>query len=531
MKTLYYNGHIITMENQPMPQAVLTEDGIIIATGDFDKLSGKADRLYNLQGKTMLPAFIDGHSHFTTVANTLAIADLSQAKSVDEITDILNKFKNSKPDIGENEFIVGFGYDNNFFPGKKHPDKNDLDKISKINPVLISHASGHMGVANSKALEIMGINDDSTDPEGGKIGRNADGSLNGYLEETAFTANSTVVKQPDYADMVRLIKQAENIYFSYGITTVQDGFTGEKEWTLLKKLSDDKKLTADVVSYIDINSCSHILKNNSEYNRKYVNNLKIGGYKLFLDGSPQGRTAWMTQPYENSDQYCGYPVYSDEMVYSFVEKSIKEKQQLLCHCNGDAAAQKFISAFEKADENLCTQENCRPVLVHGQLATPRQMESASSLGMIVSFFVAHTWQWGDIHLENFGSRALKICPVNSANKSDTVTTFHQDTPVLPPDMMHTVWCAVNRVTKNGVKLDESEKISVYDALKAVTINAAYQYGEEHKKGSISVGKEASFVILSENPLMCKKTDINKITVQQTILRDKTVYRKQQSSAF
>ena len=525
MKTLYFNGDIITMANQPMPQAVLTENGKIVCLGDYDKLSVYADVMFDLKGKTMLPAFIDSHSHFTTVANTLAIADLSMAKSIDEVIEILNNFKLAKSHLKDDEFIVGFGYDNNFFKDKQHPDKTDLDKISTQIPIVISHASGHMGVANSRALEIMGIDCDTPAPEGGIIGHNPDGTLNGYLEETAFTLNTSVIKQPDYNHMVNCIQQAENIYFRYGITTVQDGFTGEKEWGLLQKLSADKKLTADVISYVDINNSPFILENNKEYNNRYINNLKIGGYKLFLDGSPQGRTAWMTQPYENSSDYCGYPIYSDEKVEEFVTKAINEKQQLLCHCNGDAAVEQFISAFEKADEKLGVKSNYRPVVVHGQLATPQQMQRVASLDMIVSFFVAHTWRWGDIHMENFGDRAMKICPVNSANNFNVVTTFHQDSPVLPPDMIQTVWCAVNRITKNGIKLDESEQVTVYDALKAITINAAYQCNEEDKKGSIEPGKEASFVILSENPLLCDKMLLNKITVDATILRDSVVYKK------
>ena len=184
MKTLYFNGDIITMTNQPMPQAVLCEDETIIATGDYEILKNYSDTEIDLEGKTMLPAFIDGHSHFTTVANTLAIADLSETESIDEIKAVLNSFIENKGEIGEDEFVLGFGYDNNFFPGKKHPTKNDLDVICPDKPVVISHASGHMGVANTKALSIMGIDKNTPDPEGGRIGRNADGSPNGYLEET-----------------------------------------------------------------------------------------------------------------------------------------------------------------------------------------------------------------------------------------------------------------------------------------------------------------------------------------------------------
>ncbi len=524
MKTLYFNGDIITMEDGNYPEAVLCENGTILATGSTDELKPQADILYNLDGKTLMPAFIDSHSHFTTVANTMAIADLSKTKTIEELVNVLRDYTERNKDKPIDEFIIGFGYDNNFYPGKKHPDRYDLDKVSIERPVIISHASGHMGVCNTKGLEMMGITENTPDPAGGHIGKGNDGSLTGYLEETAFTANATMVKQPDYADMCRFIRQAEREYFRYGITTVQDGFTGVKEWSLLKKLSDENRLTADVVCYVDINNCPEILENNKDYNKKYINNLKIGGYKLFLDGSPQGRTAWMSRPYENNKDYSGYPVYTDKQVQDFVIRAISEKQQMLTHCNGDAASQQLINSYLYADQQLNTQENFRPVMVHCQLTRPDQLPSMEKLGMIASFFVAHTWQWGDVHLENFGRRGMKISPVNSAIKNNVIPTFHQDSPVLPPDMLHTVWCAVNRVTSSGKELDKAECVSVYDALKAITINAAYQYGEENKKGSISPGKDASFVILSCNPLECDEYYIEKIKIERTILRGKTVYR-------
>jgi len=523
MKTLYFNGDIITMEDDIQPEAVLCEDGTILAVGYTDDLKQQTDLLYNLKGKTLMPAFIDSHSHFITVASTMAIADLSHSESIDELINILREFVDRNKDKPQDEFIIGFGYDNNFYHGKKHPDRYDLDKVSMERPIIISHASGHMGVCNTRGLEVMGITENTPDPAGGHIGRDNDNRLTGYLEETAFTANATMIKQPDYTDMCRFIQQAENEYFRYGIGTIQDGFTGVKEWSLLKKLSDENRLTADVVCYVDINNCPEILEDNKIYNKKYIKNLKIGGYKLFLDGSPQGRTAWMSRPYENSGDYKGYPVYTDKQVQNFVIKAISEKQQLLTHCNGDAASQQLIDSYIYADNHLNTQENHRPVMVHCQLTRPDQMPQMEKLGMTASFFPAHIWQWGDVHLENFGRRGMKISPVNSAVKNNINYTFHQDSPVLPPDMLHTVWCAVNKVTAAGEQLDKSECVSVYEALKAITINAAYQYGEENKKGSIAPGKDASFVILSHNPLKCDVSDIDKIKIEQTILKGETVY--------
>ncbi len=524
MKTLYYNGNIITMANYPMPEAVLCENGKIIAMGEKDKLISRDVKLFDLEGKTMLPAFLDAHSHITSYANSMATCNLSEAKSIDEIVELLEKFKNNKK-LEKDDFILGFGYDHNNFQNKKHPTKEDLEKVTTEYPIMIAHASGHMGVCNTKALKFFGINEDTPNPKGGIYGRDKNGKLTGYLEETAFTSVATKAKAPDYNDMCEYFRITQNEYFKYGITTIQDGFTGDKEWALLKKLSDDKKIKADVVCYIDINHCQNILRNNLDYNKEYINNLKIGGYKLFLDGSPQGRTAWMLEPYEGEKEYRGYPIYNDEQVTDYIVTALKDKQQLICHCNGDAAAQQFIESYEKADEILNTKENYRPVIIHGQLTTEEQMPQIKRLDMIISFFVGHTWQWGDVHLENFGERAMKISAVNSAIKNDIITTFHQDSPVLPPDMIKTIWCAVNRKTKNGVQLDLSEAVTVYDAIKSVTINAAYQYGEENRKGSIEPGKDASFVILNENPLLYPKEKLNELKVEYTILRDEMVYKR------
>ena len=165
MKTLYYNGNIITMAEETSPEAVLCEDGKIIAIGKTKDLKQFTDKLFDLQGKTMLPAFIDGHSHITTVANTFAIADLSCAASVQEIIQIMKDYLSSREFCDKNEFVVGFGYDNNLFTDKAHPTRKDLDEITGQYPVIISHSSGHMGVCNTKRLRLMGLDRSTPDPQ------------------------------------------------------------------------------------------------------------------------------------------------------------------------------------------------------------------------------------------------------------------------------------------------------------------------------------------------------------------------------
>lgn len=539
-QTLYYGGTILTMEADGCAQAVLVEDGRIAAVGTEAEVFAvkAADALcVDLKGRTMMPSFMDGHSHITALASTLGLVPLEDAASFDDIVSgIVTYIKERRPEPGS--FVIGFGYDHNYLAEKRHPDRYVLDAVQKtleesgINgdyQLMIGHASGHMGVVNSKALAALGIDENTPDPSGGVIGRLADGKTpSGYLEENAFTGMSAQVPRPSAKELMDNLGAAEEIYLSHGITTIQDGLTKAPEWAMLKMMADHHRFRADVIAYVDIKDNAHLVEDNADYDRKYKNHLKIGGYKLFLDGSPQGRTAWMSQPYRDSshpdqedpEKYRGYPIYEDAQVDAYVKKAAYEGRQIITHCNGDAACQQLIDACAKAD---CAP--IRPVMIHAQLVRRDQLEEMARLGMIASFFVAHTWYWGDIHWNNFGKeRASVISPVKSALRAGVPVTFHQDTPVLMPDMIDTIWCAMNRITRGGQCLDASERANVWDALNAVTTQCAWQYFEEDTKGSIRVGKLADLVILSENPLEVPAADFRQIKVLETIKEGRSVWK-------
>ncbi|MEG2389226.1 MAG: amidohydrolase family protein, partial [Clostridia bacterium] len=200
--------------------------------------------------------------------------------------------------------------------------------------------------------------------------------------------------------------------------------------------------------------------------------------------------------------------------------------QILAHCNGDAAAAQYLNAVGQVAAENPHMKDLKPVMIHAQLLGRDQLAQMAALGMIPSFFVAHILHWGDIHEKNFGfDRAQFISPARSALDAGVTFTFHQDAPVIEPDMLETVSCAVNRRTKSGVLLGETERISPLEALRAVTINAAYQYGEEDRKGSIKPGKNADFVILSGNPLTVPPEEIGEINLLETIKNGNSVYRR------
>ena len=525
MGHIYYNGDIITLSENEYPEGVYEKNGIIEYVGEISeikKICDDKDEWVDLCGKTLCPAFIDPHSHITSLANTLRLCNLSKANCFDHIKNILEDFK-IKRNIKKSEWIIGFGYDNNFLIEKKHPDKTVLDFFNE-NPVLITHTSGHMGVANSMALNMFSINENSENPEGGVIGRFENSKEpNGYLEETAFINISKNIPEPSFDEKIKLFKEAEKIYIQNGILTAQEGFATYSEADLLYKLSNDNLIDIDVVMYADMKSNSDIIKKYSDILKKYKNNLKLGGYKIFLDGSPQGKTAFMREPYKDSGDYRGYPVYNDYKVVEFFDKAVEENIQILGHSNGDGACQQFLDCYEKSVENK-GEKDIRSVLIHGQLLGIDQLEKVKKLHVIPSYFVSHVYYWGDIHKMNFGiDRARNISPIKSTIDKNILFTMHTDTPVIMPNFIEEIWCAVNRITKNGEVLGESQRIDVYNALKGVTINAAYQYFEEDKKGSIEKGKYADFIVIDKNILKVDKRDIKNINVIKTIKRGSVLF--------
>lgn len=526
-KELFYNGDIITLEDKLYVEALLVEDGKISGVGSKEELIGKAGaevELRDLKGRTLMPSFIDAHSHFSGYASTFTQVDLSEAISFEEISEAIKKFI-VKNHIPEGKWIQANGYDQNFLKEKAHPTLELLDGVASKNPLIVKHKSGHMGVMNTAALEALNINENTEAPDGGVIGKK-DGRLTGYVEENAFMKYIQEIPMISNEEFMASLMKAQKAYESYGITTVQEGFVVEQLAPILEYLSKAGMLELDLIGYMDISRADQLKDKFSDCLGKYDNHVKMGGYKTFLDGSPQGRTAWMRTPYKGEDKsYKGYGTQSDDEIREKLEKALKENIQIIVHCNGDAACEQYITQYKMAMENTGIKKDIRPVIIHAQLLGKDQLEEVKNLKMILSFFVAHVYHWGDIHIENFGmERAEEISPAASALEEGIIFTFHQDTPVIEPDMLETIWCAVNRITKEGVVLGDSERISPLEALKSVTKNAAYQYFEEDIKGTLKPGKLADMVILDRNILKVDPLEIRDIKVMETIKEGKTIYK-------
>ncbi len=546
METLYFNGDIITMEGEAdFAEAVLVADGVIKAAGTYDEVAAlkSADcRLRDLQGKTLMPSFIDGHGHITMAGpQYLTKANLEDAKCFDDIVAILKKYI-ADNNIPAGKLVFGCLYDHNYLAEGTHPDKKVLDRVSTVHPIVINHASGHMGSVNSLVLQMAGVDENTEEIPGGLIDRYpGTKEPTGYLEETALMAIASMGKKD--ADLMNvdgsteeeqeeLLVRIQDFYASYGVTTVQDGGTSGAGLKMMRRAGKAGRLKLDIVTYpsplpqMTPEGADIVMAENADIVGNYIDHVKIGGYKILLDGSPQGKTAWMREPYENSGDYCGYPWLNDEQVHACIKKALADNQQLLTHCNGDAASQQLLDVYEAeyAASDNPNKENLRPVMIHCQTVGDDQLDRMAALKMIPSIFVGHTWYWGDVHLKNFGDRrGRRVSPVKSALDRGLVYNFHTDTPITRPVLLHSVWAAANRITRGGNEIGPEQRVSVYDALKGITINSAYAYFEEDSKGSIKAGKRADLVILSDNPLKVDKMAIRDIKVLETIKDGETIY--------
>lgn len=539
MRKIYFNGNIITVnDKQPIVDAVLVENGKIVKVGlkeEILKLKNDDIELVDLDGKTMLPGFIDSHGHIIAVAQTLMIVNLSDANSKEEFIEILKDYtKNNPPKNGE--WIIGFGYDNTRYENEEHPTKFDLDLVSKDTPIFISHASGHIATTNSKALEAFGYVGTSYEvPEGGVV-RAVEGSNepNGILEENACLSpeKRKVIPTPSVDTLLSCIKKAQQIYSSYGLTTAQDASIDESLNQLLNLAAQKNELIIDIVGQAVQHTTLKLLNNEGTPKREYYNHYKLLGGKTWLDGSPQGKTAWLTKPYyevpeDESKDYCGYGTQEDKDVIEYFKSLIENNIQVNVHCNGDAASDQFIRCYKKALEMTGNKTDLRPVMVHAQTVREDQLDDMKELGIIPTFFLDHIWFWGDYHYESvFGpERANRISPAKSALRRNINFTLHQDSPVKMPNQILAMHNAVNRQTQSGRVLGDNQRLSIMEAIKALTINAAYQYFEEDEKGSIEEGKVADFVILDRNPLDVNSSEIKEIKVLETIKEGNTIYKK------
>jgi predicted amidohydrolase YtcJ len=534
-RTLYLGGPILTMDAEnSVAEALAVVGDRIAAVGTREELRGWAEgrtRIVDLEGRALLPGLIDGHSHFPGVGIFALHLDLNSPPigTVEQIADIVVRLQRKASSTKRGEWVVGMGYDDTLLEERRHPTRADLDQASTHHPVAVIHISGHLAAVNSIALEKLGLRADTPDPQGGRIRRDPrTGEPDGVLEEVAMEAVTSQVLRPSLLDGIRIIREATRCYTRVGVTTAQNGFAPRRQIRALTWLSRLGIIPIRLVLWPTQEVLDQLLEGTFSFSSYSPEWVRLGAAKLIADGSIQGYTGYLSRPYHvppaDDPDYRGYPRMSREELLERVTRYHANGMQIAVHGNGDAAIDDILDAFEQAQE-AHPRDDARPVIVHAQMSREDQLDRMKALGVIPSFFTLHTYYWGDRHRDLFmgPERAARMSPARSAIEHGLRFTIHCDTPVVPMEPLRLVWAAVNRRSASGASIGPEERITPTEALRAVTIEAAFQHFEEHLKGSLEPGKLADLVVLSRSPLDDPER-IDTIEVLETIVGGRTVYR-------
>ncbi len=540
--TVFTGGPILTIDDaMPTAEAVAVRNGVIVAVGSLDAAraaAGRGAQTVNLDGRTLLPGFFDPHGHVSMVglqaryANLLPAPD-GQGNDIPALQRITRDWMNAHEAlVRDTQLVIGFGYDDSQLKEHRHPTGKELDAISDSVPILFLHQSGHLGSANSAALAAAGVTASTPDPDGGAF-RREEGSQqpNGVMEETAlFAVMGALFTRLDPQANLEMIREGARFYSSFGYTTAQDGRSSTDTCRMIAMLAERGELPIDILSFPDILTSTDVMAT-PLFRKNYVGKYRIGGVKLTLDGSPQGKTAWLSQPYYIPPEgkpasYRGYPAVTEQQALDAIELAFRNDWQIEVHANGDAAIDLLIGAVRDATNRYGAKDR-RPVLIHGQTTRMDQLDALKTLGIVPSLFPMHSFYWGDYHRDSVlgPRRAETISPCHSAIRRGMRFTTHHDAPVANPDSMRVLSATVTRRTRSGDILGPDECVPVDIALKAMTLWAAWQHYEDDKKGSLTVGKLADLALLDANPMTIDPDKLAGIKVQATYKDGREVWRR------
>jgi predicted amidohydrolase YtcJ len=533
---VWTNGHVLTMDaDGRQTTALVIEDDRIVAVGsdeDVQRWASKADVEIDLDGRTVVPGFIEAHGHFPGAGLVAIAADLNSppigtVKTIPEALEVLKEVDAEQPGDG---WLIGFGYDDTMLEEMRHFTSAELDSVSTTRPILAMHISAHMAVVNSLALERFNITADTPDPPGGEIRKDPEtGEPTGLLLETASRPVQLAALHMPPLQQIAVVRSAAEIYAAQGFTTVQNGLATLEQ---IKGMSGASKLgliPQRLVVWPKDELGLEAAEGTIDLEQYGSDRVYIGATKLVGDGSIQGYTGFLSKPYykpgEHPADYRGYPNIDADTLKTQVKAIHCAGQQVAVHENGDAGIDLFLDAWEAALE-ACPADDARPILIHAQMSRPDQLGRMKKLGVTPSFFSAHVYYWGDRHRDLFlgPERAAAMNPAASAVALGLPFTTHLDTPIVPIDSMLQLWTPVVRETSSGKALGPDERISVERALRAMTSDAAWQLRLEDRIGSIEPGKQADLVILSANPLE-HDGDLRSIEIERTLVGGVTIYEK------
>jgi predicted amidohydrolase YtcJ len=534
---VFVNGQVLSMDaNHGIFEAISLRGERIEQLGSSAEIEALVDSntlVTDLGGNTLMPGFVDAHGHFPGSGLYSLFADLNSPPigTVTNMAELQDRLRAELPGKSGDDWVAGWSYDDTLIAEKRHPSRHDLDAVSADLPVYITHVSGHMGVANTRALELLGITADSEDPVGGVIVREPGSRVPaGLLEETAHMASVQQVMDFSALDGIRMMLDASEEYVAAGVTTAQSGGVDASMGSAMASMANYDLVKPRLVLFPFYHLLGQDLLS-GEFDPASIESDKtlVGPVKIVADGSIQGYTGYLSHPYhvpfKGDADYRGYPTIPREELVQIVGDFHRAGIQLAIHGNGDASIDDILHAFELAQAENPLQDP-RLILIHSQMARDDQLQKMLELGVTPSFFSAHTYYWGDRHRDIFmgPERAARMSPTRSAEDIGLRYSVHLDTPVVPMQPLQMVWSTANRQSTSGAVIGPEQRVSVMSALRATTIDAAWQVFQEDRIGSLEAGKLADIVILDGDPLTA--ADMRRLKVVETLVGGVTVYEQE-----
>jgi len=532
---IFFGGPIITInDRQPKVEAVAIEEEKIIAVGTLETIKKEVNsnfEMIDLKGNSLLPGFIDSHLHPIAFLFFLFNLDLKEVKSLKELKSVLEEAVKDQP---TDELLMGLSLKEEDFEDPKErvlPTKWDLDEACPNHPVFLLRYDGHIGIANTKALELAEITKETPAPEGGEIRRNEEGELTGILSELATNILIGKITFPSPEKVNEAAEKGFSLLASKGLTSLHGiiqaeagaelGDAGAFEMPIFKSLLD--KIPQNWYSLIYTHTPKKLkrLKKPPLDGGKEDSKYRLGCLKLFADGTYGSATALMHEPFSDQPDKSGFMVVSESELYEMMKVAHNLGFQIGIHTIGDKGNRVIVDLYKKLLTEFPRKDH-RHRIEHASSLTPDVIKDMKELGIIAACqppFINSEYTWLPKRLGP--DRIKDAYPMKSLLDEGVLIASGSDCPIEDPDVILGLHALV---TRNGFVPEQC--ISIEEAIKTYTINGAYAAFEENVKGSIEVGKLADFVILDKNPLSVSPENIKDIRVLETIIRSKTIYKRE-----
>lgn len=510
-------------DEKPYADALAIKNDTLLAVGTYDEMTKYKDEnttVIDAEGHFITPGFIDCHVHFFTGGFNLSSVQLRDAKTPEEFA---TRIKDFAARAAPGTWILGGDWDHENWGGEL-PTKEWIDAFTPNHPVWVTRLDGHMSLANSAALKAVGINESVKNVSGGSIVRGPDGKLTGIFKDNAMELVASKIPPPSDLQLDNALQAAMHYVASHGVTTVHN-----MDWEIeaLERARNANTMITRVYALMPFNRWSDLADKVQKQGTgdKW---LRIGGLKGFVDGSLGSHTAAFFKPYVDAPNDSGFFINSKEDLYDWIINADKADLHLAVHAIGDKAIHSLLDIYEKV-ENENGAKDRRFRIEHAQHIATEDIPRFAELNVIPSMQPYHAIDDGRWAEKTIGDRISTTYAFKSLLDSNASVAFGSDWFVAPPIVLEGIYAAVTRRTLDDMTPEgwvPEQKISVEQALKAYTINAAYASFEEGIKGSLERGKLADFVIIDQDLTKIDPVKIREAKILQTFVGGKSIYQRQ-----